>query len=100
MKLLTLLTLGLCLGISAHANEHNVHWKNAIQGMIGEQCSIDSIDAIHELKGKDGFIVEGWVVQSCLGKQRYLVTYFPPEHYPDKSNDHEVKLVKDADKKI
>lgn len=80
------------------AEEHNVRWKAELQKQLGADCEIDVIDAIHELIGKDGFLVEGWVVESCKGKQRYMVTFFPPEHYPDKTNSHEVSLVQDTDR--
>lgn len=96
MNYLLVILLALVSTVT-NAEEHNIAWKAQLQTQLGPDCEIDIIDAIHELNGKDGFLVEGWVVESCKGRQRYMVTYFPPEQYPDKTNTHQVSLVENAE---
>ncbi len=86
-----LIALALCSGL-ATAAETTVHdqWLALVKADVGPVCSVSEPRIGDRLIGNNGFMLQGWTVDTCRGTYTYTVTYYPPTAFPHRSTPYEV----------
>ena len=90
----TLLMVALVApGVALGADQFNDRGIARIQLDLGPNCPahLDKVGQV--LSGNNGLRQEQWFVKTCHGVEQYWVSYYPPQAFPHRSVDLEVKKV-------
>lgn len=88
----TLLTVALVVPVMAlGADQFADRGIAKIQADLGPNCPASLENVGQVLSGNNGLRQEQWFVKTCHGVEQYLVSYYPPQAFPGRGTDLEVK---------